>query len=38
MFQLLGAPILFAANGVAYLLSGISESFMRFPGRVGEAC
>ncbi len=37
LFQLFGAPILFAANGVEYLLSGISESFMHFRGRVGEA-
>ncbi len=37
LFQLLGAPLLFAANGFCYLLSGLSESFIRFPERAARA-
>lgn len=36
-FRLLGAPTLFLVDGASYLLSAVSESFIRLPERYGAA-
>lgn len=36
LFQLLGAPILFVLNGLSYLFSAASESFITIPQRIPE--
>lgn len=36
LFQLLGAPLLFLLNGLSYLFSAASETFVRIPQRLPE--
>ena len=34
LYRLLGAPLLFAADGISYLVSAASEAFIRLPGTI----
>ena len=36
LFMILGAPLLFLIDGITYLLSAFSESFIKIPQRIPE--